>query len=229
MFIFSRSRFAPDCVTYLSFGNHLFHITIPPPSLLVSRWTFRHSTHLFRTVEPILFHEQPLPLDVISFSNIIISSCHFTSEQSCSLLIFQLLHSGLWDKLNNFLLRWLHGYNHVVVVVDLPLWRGPTIQLLQSSPARRLFHLTSRGTTLSGDIQRSSMLFDVYRCVQLERWSVVCGCVLHRGQRGEVWCVSLTLCRYHIRMGLLLVQSWARVRRVSLGRGSSEGDILGAC
>ena len=29
------------------------------------------------------------------------------------------------------------------------------------------------------------MLFEVYRCVQLNRWSVVCGCVLHRGQRGE--------------------------------------------
>ena len=53
----------------------------------------------------------------------------------------------------------------------------------------------------------SSMLFEVYRCVQLNRWSVVCGCVLHRGQRGEVWCVSSTLCRYDIRMGLLLVRS----------------------
>ena len=47
---------------------------------------------------------------------------------------------------------------------------------------------------------------------------MVCGCVLHRGQRGEGWCVSSTLCRYDIRMGLLLVRSWARVRRVSLGR-----------
>ena len=27
----------------------------------------------------------------------------------------------------------------------------------------------------------------------------------------------------------LLVRSWARVRRVSLGRESSEGEILGAC
>ena len=54
------------------------------------------------------------------------------------------------------------------------------------------------------------MLFEVYRCVQLNRWSVVCGCVLHRGQRGEVWCVASTLCRYGIRMGLLLVRSWAR-------------------
>ena len=60
-------------------------------------------------------------------------------------------------------------------------------------------------------------------------WSVVCGCVLHRGQRGEGWYVSLTLCRYEIRMGLLLVLSWATVRRVSLGRESSEEGILGAC
>ena len=51
---------------------------------------------------------------------------------------------------------------------------------------------------------------------------MVCGCVLYRGQRGEGWCVSSTLCRYAIRMGLLLVRSWARVRRVSLGRESSE-------
>ena len=57
---------------------------------------------------------------------------------------------------------------------------------------------------------------------------MVCGCVLHRGQRGEGWCVSLTLCRYDIRMGFLSVRSWARVRRVSLGRESSEGEILGA-
>ena len=47
---------------------------------------------------------------------------------------------------------------------------------------------------------------------------MVCGCVFHRGQRGELWCVSSTLCRYDIRMGLLLVRSWARMRRVSLGR-----------
>ena len=70
------------------------------------------------------------------------------------------------------------------------------------------------------------MLLEVYRCVQLKRWSVVCGCVLQRGQRGEGWCVSSTLCRYDIRMGLLLVLNWARVRRVSLGRESSEGEII---
>ena len=58
---------------------------------------------------------------------------------------------------------------------------------------------------------------------------MVCGCVLHRGQRGEGWCVSSTLCMYEIRMGFLSVISWATVRRVSLGRESSEEDILGAC
>ena len=73
----------------------------------------------------------------------------------------------------------------------------------------------------------SSMLFEVYRCVQLNRWSVVCGCVLHRGQRGEVGCVSSTLCRYDIMMGLSLVRSWARAQGVSLGMESSEGEILG--
>ena len=32
------------------------------------------------------------------------------------------------------------------------------------------------------------MLFEVYRCVQLNRWYLVCGCVL---QRGEGWCVGM--------------------------------------
>ena len=73
------------------------------------------------------------------------------------------------------------------------------------------------------------MLLEVYRCVQLKRWPVACGCVPQRGQRGEGWRVSSTLCRYDIRMGLLLVLNWARVRRVPLGRESSEGEISGAC
>ena len=51
-------------------------------------------------------------------------------------------------------------------------------------------------------------------------------CIGDREGRGGV---SSTLCRYDIRMGLLLVLSWARVRRVSLGMESSEGEILGAC
>ena len=69
------------------------------------------------------------------------------------------------------------------------------------------------------------MLLEVYRCVQLKRWSVGVFCRGDREGRG----VSSTLCRYDIRMGLLLVLNWARVRRVSLGRESSEGEILGAC
>ena len=48
---------------------------------------------------------------------------------------------------------------------------------------------------------------------------MVCGCVL---QRGEGWFVSLTLCRYDIRMGLLLVRSCATCF-------SGKGEILGAC
>ena len=40
--------------------------------------------------------------------------------------------------------------------------------------------------------------------------------------------MSSTLCRYEIKMGLLLVLNWARMRRVSLGRESSDGEILGA-
>ena len=71
------------------------------------------------------------------------------------------------------------------------------------------------------------MLLEVYRCVQLKGWSVVCGCVCRGDREGRGWCVSSTLCRYDIRMGLLLVLNWARVRRVSLGRESSEGEILG--
>ena len=86
--------------------------------------------------------------------------------------------------------------------------------------------MASRGTTLPEDIQKSSMLLEVYKCVQLNICSVVCGCVL---QRGEGKWVSSTLCRYEIRMGLLLVLSWARVRRVfSRERESSNGEILEA-
>ena len=51
-------------------------------------------------------------------------------------------------------------------------------------------------------------------------------CIGDREGRGGVF---RRLCRYDISMGLLLVLSWARVRRVSLGRESSEGEILGAC
>ena len=43
-----------------------------------------------------------------------------------------------------------------------------------------------------------------------------------------MWCVLSTLCRYDIRMRLLLVRGWVRVRRVSLGRESSEGGSWGS-
>ena len=49
--------------------------------------------------------------------------------------------------------------------------------------------------------------------------------VFYRGERCDV----STLCRYYIRMGLLLVRIWARVQRVYLGRESSKEEILGAC
>ena len=51
--------------------------------------------------------------------------------------------------------------------------------------------------------------------------------VFYMGAERGVWCVSSTLCKYDIRIGLLLVRSWARVRHVSLGRESLEGEILG--
>ena len=35
------------------------------------------------------------------------------------------------------------------------------------------------------------MLLEVYRCVQLKRWYVVCGCVLQRDILGACWCISL--------------------------------------
>ena len=88
----------------------------------------------------------------------------------------------------------------VVVVVDLPLLRvaveGSDNPVSLEKPCQ---------ASLPPDQQvrhnqRSSMLLEVYRCVQLKRWSVVCGCVLHRGQRGVGWCVSSTFCRYDIRM-----------------------------
>ena len=75
------------------------------------------------------------------------------------------------------------------VVVDLPLLRvaveGSDNPIIQGNPARCHFHLASRGTTFSGDIQRSSMLLEIYKCVQLNRCSVVCGCVLQKGQKRE--------------------------------------------
>ena len=116
---------------------------------------------------------------------------------------------------------------YYIVVVDLPLLRvavdGSDNLIISEQPCRAY---------LPPDQQRHHSLGPVC-CLRYigvcSCESVVCGCVLHRGQRGEVGCVSSTLCSYDIRMGLLLVRSWAMVRRVSLGRESSEGEILGAC
>ena len=47
------------------------------------------------------------------------------------------------------------------------------------------------------------MLLEVYRCVQLQQgglWYVGVFCI--GDSKGEGWCVSSTLCRYDIRMGL---------------------------
>ena len=62
------------------------------------------------------------------------------------------------------------------------------------------------------------MSFEVYRCVQLNIWSVVCGCVLHRG-RGVRGGVFRPLC-----VGMKLGWDFfgSRVRRVSLERESSD-------
>ena len=51
--------------------------------------------------------------------------------------------------------------------------------------------------------------------------------VFYIGGRGVVCFVDF--CRYDIWMALLLVRSWARVQRVSLGRESVEEETLGTC
>ena len=65
----------------------------------------------------------------------------------------------------------------VVVVVDPPLLRvtveGSDNPRSSGIPVRRPFHLSSRGTTLPADIQRSSMLLEVYKCVQLNRCTFI--------------------------------------------------------
>ena len=53
--------------------------------------------------------------------------------------------------------------------------------------------------------------------------------VFYIGDREGRGGVFRRLCVGMILRWDLLVRSWARVRRVSLGRESSEGEILGAC
>ena len=101
----------------------------------------------------------------------------------------------------NLSLIWVRSHT-VVVVVDLPLLRVAVegsdnpISLekpCQASlpPDQQTHHSLGRHPKVQ------YMLFEVYRCVQLNRWSVVCGC-LHRWQRGEGWwfrrlCVGMIL------------------------------------
>ena len=166
----------------------------------------------------------------ILYACVLCASC--VSFQCCVLYDLQFVNAGRGCKMRPYGRGILQSRSyenlvgsHVVVVIDLPLRRvAPTTQLLQSSPARRLFHLISRGTTLSGDIQRSSILFEVYRWVQLDRWSVG---VFYIGDREGRCGVFRRLC-----VGVILGWDfyWFElVRRVSLGRESSEGEILGAC
>ena len=72
------------------------------------------------------------------------------------------------------------------------------------------------------------MLFEAYRCVQLNRWSVGVFYIGDREGRGGVFrrlCVGMILGWDFYWFD----RSWAMVRRISLGRESSEGEILGAC
>ena len=56
---------------------------------------------------------------------------------------------------------------------------------------------------------------------------MVCGTMLQSGHSGEGWCASSTLCKYDMSMGDLFALSCARVRRVSLLRVTSVGQIWG--
>ena len=49
-----------------------------------------------------------------------------------------------------------------------------------------------------------------------------CVWMLQRGHSGDGCVLASTLCKYDLRKGDLFVPSWARVRRVSRGRLSSE-------
>ena len=52
--------------------------------------------------------------------------------------------------------------------------------------------------------------------VQFKRWCVSCVWVLRRGYSGDECDLPLTL--YDLRSGYLFVLSWARVRRVRMGK-----------
>ena len=112
MFIFSRFRFPPGFLIYL--GNHLFHISIPPQSLCVGS-------------EPCgITHPCSEPLNQVSFINnhvlwtlsgLVTSSFLAVISRVNNLAVSSSFnfHTVLWDKLDNFLLLWIHGYNQSTI------------------------------------------------------------------------------------------------------------------
>ena len=54
-----------------------------------------------------------------------------------------------------------------------------------------------------------------------------CVWMLQKGHSGDGCVLASTLCKYDLRKGVLFVLSWAKVRRVSRGRFSSELLVCG--
>ena len=86
-----------------------------------------------------------------------------------------------------------------------------------------------KGSTLSGFVQRSRLEREVGRDLHSNKWEEVWSCIRQSGQSGEGCRGSPMKKRYETRSGDLFVRSWARVRRVSLDRRSSAGDVEIAC
>ena len=84
-----------------------------------------------------------------------------------------------------------------------------------------------KGSTLSGFVQRSRLEREVGRDLHSNKWEEVWSCIRQSGQSGERCRGSPMEKRYETRSGDLFVRSWARVRRVSLDRGSSAGETDG--
>ena len=89
-------------------------------------------------------------------------------------------------------------------------------------PAIIALHLVSSSITPAGSLHKSRGDSVVRMCVQLKRWRVSCVWVLQRGHSGDGCDLALTLCKYDLRKGDLVVLSWTRMRRVRRGSLSSE-------
>ena len=87
--------------------------------------------------------------------------------------------------------------------------------------------MARKGSTLSGFVQRSRLEREVGRDLHSNKWEEVRSCIRQSGQSGEGCHGSPMEKRYETRSGDLFVQSWARVRRVSLDRRSSAGETDG--